>query len=124
MSGSSRHATAAGAEAADRNSRPCYNPVVLERLTIDDFRPLAGSAFRVADGSIALRLERVAAVMESERARLTRQPFSLFFRGPTETPLSQGIHSLEHDSFPEPLPIFLVPVGRNAEGWEYEAVFT
>jgi uncharacterized protein DUF6916 len=102
----------------------CYNQRVLESLTIDDFHPHVGSAFQVADPSIELRLEQVAAVMESERARRKRTPFSLFFRGPTEPLLPQKIYELRHSAFPEPLGIFLVPVGRTREGIQYEAVFT
>lgn len=97
---------------------------MLDKLTVDDFRPLSGELFHVTEHGIDLRLERVAEVMESERARLKRQPFSLFFRGPSEPQLPQGTWSLRNEAFPEPLPIFIVPIGRNDEGVEYEAVFT
>lgn len=97
---------------------------MLESLTIDDFRPHVGSAFHVSDPSIELHLEQVAAVMESERARLKRTPFSLFFRGPVEPLLPQKIYELRHSAFGEPLSMFLVPIGRIREGIQYEAVFT
>jgi hypothetical protein len=97
---------------------------VLDRLTVDDFQPLTGEVFHVTELGIDLRLERVTQVMESERARLKRQPFSLFFRGPSTPRLPQGSYSLEQAHFSEGLTIFIVPVGRNDEGVEYEAVFT
>lgn len=97
---------------------------MLDKLTVDDFRPLAGESFHLTEHGIDLRLERVAEVMESERARLKRQPFSLFFRGPSDPRLPQGSYSLEQARFAEPLTIFIVPVGRNDEGVEYQAVFT
>lgn len=97
---------------------------MLETLKVDDFEPLTGQTFHLGELEIELRLERVARVMESERARLNRQPFSLYFRGPLEPPLPQRIYPLEHPNFAEPLEIFLVPVGRNDDGFEYEAVFS
>ena len=48
--------------------------------------------------------------------------FSLFFRGPLDPQLSQGTYPLECESLGS-LPLFLVPMGRNAEGMTYEAVF-
>lgn len=97
---------------------------MLETLTVDDFKPLEGQVFRVEEYSLDLQLERVMPVMESERARLQRQPFSLIFRGSGERMLGQRIYALAHPHFPEPLEIFLVPVGRYQEGFEYEAVFS
>jgi hypothetical protein len=97
---------------------------MLERLTVDDFGPLIGERFRLPEQGLEVILERAMVVMESERAILPRQPFSLIFRGPEQPCLSQGIYTLEHSAFSDPLEIFLVPVGVSAEGHEYEAVFT
>ncbi len=97
---------------------------MLEMLTIDDFRPHVGSIFAVAEPPAELRLERVAGVMESERAQLARQAFSLFFRGPAAPVLPQRIYAVRHPAIEGELGIFLVPVGRDATGVEYEAVFT
>ena len=71
---------------------------------------------------VELRLTRAAKVMESEAARLARTPFSLFFLAPVLLP--QQIHRLTHEGFAGPLDIFLVPIGRDASGFTYEAVFT
>jgi hypothetical protein len=97
---------------------------VLDTLTIDDFKPHVGSSFVISDPPAQLRLERVSAVMESESARLKRQPFSLYFLGPSEQILPQRIYDLHHDGFASPLGLFLVPIGRTSEGIQYEAVFT
>jgi hypothetical protein len=78
----------------------------------------------VSDPAIELQLEKVGAVMESERARLKRQPFSLFFLGPPDRVMPQKIYELRHSAFPEALAIFLVPIGRTKAGVQYEAVFT
>jgi hypothetical protein len=97
---------------------------MLDRLTIDSFIPHVGTSFWLQAGSrkIELRLTSAAKVMESEAARLTRAPFSLFFLVPVVLP--QQIYRLTHEAFAEPLDIFLVPVGRDASGVTHEAVFT
>jgi hypothetical protein len=99
---------------------------MLDQLTIDFFEPLVGSSFWAVfetGGKVELRLERVARVMESEAARLKRTAFSLFFRGPKSLKLPQQIYNLSHEAFAEPQGIFLVPVGEEANGYIYEAVF-
>ena len=97
---------------------------MLDKLTIESFTPHLGTSFWLhAEGrAIELRLIRAAKVMESEAARLTRTPFSLFFLAPVLLP--QQIYRLTHEGFAEPLDIFLVPIARDASGFTYEAVFT
>ncbi len=51
-----------------------------------------------------------------------RDPFRLLFRGPGEPVLSQHTHRLGHPALGV-LEIFLVPVGRDAQGTSYEAIF-
>jgi hypothetical protein len=99
---------------------------MLDQLTIESFEPHVGSSFWVREGDhkIELRLERAAKVMESEAARLPRNPFSLYFLGPGSVFLEQKIYHITHDAFPDGLDIFLVPVGKEASGFLYEAVFT
>lgn len=100
---------------------------MLDQLTIDSFEPHVGTSFwALGDkgGKVELRLVRVGRVMASEAARLQRVAFSLFFLGPKSIYLPQSIYNIAHDSFPEPQGIFLVPVGEEAGGYLYEAVFT
>jgi hypothetical protein len=107
----------------------CYNAAMLDQLTIETFEPLVGSSFwvhtRTETGThkVELRLERAAKVMESEAARLARNPFSLYFVGPESIYLEQKIYHVTHDAFPDGLDIFIVPVGKDARGYLYEAVF-
>jgi hypothetical protein len=97
---------------------------MLDKLTIASFEPHVGTSFwlHAADRKIELRLTRAAKVMESEAARLTRTPFSLFFLAPVLLP--QQIYRVTHDAFAEPLDIFMVPVARDTGGFTHEAVFT
>jgi hypothetical protein len=69
-----------------------------------------------------LRLTAAKKVMASEAARLKRSAFSLFFLAPLLVP--QQIYRVTHEAFPEPLDLFLVPIGQEPNGFSYEAVFT
>lgn len=98
---------------------------MLETLTYDQFAKLAGTSFHLAQGGqrYELQLVSVGKVMESQAARLKRNAFSLFFLGPHEPLFEQRIYRLEHEQL-EALEIFIVPVGHDAAGILYEAVFT
>ena len=48
--------------------------------------------------------------------------FSIFLRGPFETPLLQGCYDMEHTALGSLL-IFIVPIGPDKTGMRYEAVF-
>jgi len=97
---------------------------LLDELTIETFEPLVGSSFWVHEKGhkIEMRLTSARKVMESEAARLKRNPFSLFFVAPLLLP--QQIYHLTHESLAEPLDIFLVPISQEPTGYAYEAVFT
>jgi hypothetical protein len=97
---------------------------LLDQLTIETFQPLVGSSFwvHVKEHKVELRLTAAMKVMESEAARLPRNPFSLFFLSPILLP--QQTYRLSHEAFAEPLEIFLVPVSREPDGYAHEAVFT
>ena len=51
-----------------------------------------------------------------------REPFALLFRGPAQPVLGQRMYRLEHAQAGV-LELFLVPVGRDAQSVQYEAVF-
>ncbi len=51
------------------------------------------------------------------------RPFSLLFRGPCDPILTQGMHDLVNETLPL-RSVFLVPVGREDDGYRYEAVFS
>jgi len=51
-----------------------------------------------------------------------QEQFSAIFRAPLNAPLAQGVYQLEHAQFGT-FGIFLVPVGRDQQGLEYEALF-
>jgi len=99
---------------------------MLDQLTIDRFEPHVGSIFRIHPSEnevVELRLDRVAAVMASEAARLKRTAFSLYFSGPPPL-LRQRMYRMEHEVFGEGADVFLVPLGATPQSVAYEAVFT
>jgi len=95
-------------------------------LTMESFEPYTGTSFWVefpTGGKVELRLVRVAKVMESAAARLPRHPFSLYFIGPKSYRLEQQTYHLTHPER-EPIDIFLVPIGADAQTFQYEAAFS
>ena len=76
--------------------------------------------FRVDEGPIELTL------VECQRLKAhpgtIRDPFSVIFLGPVESLLPQRTYELRNEGT-SPLAIFLVPVGRNADGFLYQAIF-
>lgn len=67
---------------------------------------------------LELELVSVSGLIETERQR----NFSVIFRGPLDRPVGQGTYRIEHDNL-ESVDLFIVPVGRTEQGFEYEAVF-
>lgn len=71
-----------------------------------------------ADKTVELELTQIT---ESNAAPNYEQ-FALELRGPADAYLPQQIYSLEHERMGT-MSIFLVPVGRDERGFEYEAIF-
>ena len=101
----------------------------LAALTLERFRPHVGDTFAltatVADSGeqveLAFVLEEAVEVAATGEAG-AREPFSLRFRVPLETVLPQQVFPLRHEQLGT-LEIFLVPIGQDAGGVRYEAVF-
>jgi hypothetical protein len=93
-------------------------------LTLDDFRPRLNETFHLQTDAAPMDLALSEAVpvgsqpLEGERT----QAFSLLFTGPSEPLLAQQIYRMAHPEMGE-IDIFLVPVGSDSEGVQYEAVF-
>jgi hypothetical protein len=92
--------------------------------TLDDFRAAVGGTFALHAGDgLGLELRLVDAQATGDRAAgVPRDPFRLAFLGPADPSLPQRTYRLEHDALGE-LDVFLVPIGRDAGGTTYEAIF-
>jgi hypothetical protein len=102
----------------------------LGSLTADAFAAHLATVFRLQTGGEPLPLELVEVQRASYAGKPAavgpagrREPFSLLFRGPRSPYALQGNHRLEHDQLGT-LELFLVPLGPDAAGMRYEAVFT
>jgi hypothetical protein len=102
---------------------------MLEKLTREDFLPLVGTSFRVKTDSgsdVDLKLQEVRDLgPRPERlvkAGTRASAFSLRFVGPATGFLPQRTWSLTHEAFGA-ISIFLVPIGRAEEGFQYESIF-
>jgi hypothetical protein len=98
---------------------------MIEDFTPATFSELVGEPFRLLldDGS-GLDLELVSvtpAPVRPGEAR-EREPFSIVFRGPTEPVAPQRIYPLENEHLGA-FELFVVPIGPDESGMQYEAVF-
>ena len=93
---------------------------MLESLTQETFKENLNSAFTLQigeDKSLVLELIDCNDLGSTE----IQDQFSLIFRGPGDPYLQQMIYSLRHEKLGE-LSLFLVPVGKGADGFHYEAI--
>lgn len=80
-----------------------------------------GTDFDVVDDPakvFPLQLTHITEHLKTE----SQETFSLFFHGPLEPFLSQGICKLNHAVLGQ-LELFLVPVARDEDGFQYESLF-
>src|SRR5579872_6718939 len=101
----------------------------LAAAAVETFQPHVGTAFRVGAGedpTVVLTLTEAQAVslgdVEAPGPDGPRAPFSLVFTGPAANPLAQGTYALEH-RVQGRFDLFLVPVGMDETGRQYEAAF-
>lgn len=96
---------------------------MLERLSLDDFTPLVSQRFHVTVPGGVLDLTLVEASPAGAAAAGRRAPFSLVFRGAATPVLPQAIYPFDHPSLGT-IEMFIVPIGPDAGGMTYEAVFS
>jgi hypothetical protein len=93
---------------------------------LEDFAAQLDSHFGVdlTDGTVyPLKLTEASAYARaSAPAGFRAKPFQLKFRGPGPGYLPQQIHLLHHPALGSH-EIFLVPIGQDADGFLYRAVF-
>jgi hypothetical protein len=100
----------------------------IEWLTYDDFAGRVSEQFDVSVGEgPSVPMVLVEATTSSVAGGQgpdgqERMQFSLVFRGPAAQALPQSTYPITHAELGE-LELFLVPLGPDAEGMRYEAVF-
>jgi uncharacterized protein DUF6916 len=94
---------------------------VIENLTKEMFSDSLHTTFRLeTEPARAMELQLVQLSEGVSSAR--QEQFSLLFRGPLDHFLPQKTYHLEHEKLGD-FDLFLVPVGREQDGFRYEAVF-
>lgn len=98
---------------------------MLEKLTHDDFLKWLHQKYEIHhDGAmLEVELTECRTLPYPGRKDAQRVPFAVIFRGPLQPVLSQRIYKLEGGSIGS-LEIFIVPVGPDAVGMRYEAIFS
>jgi hypothetical protein len=94
---------------------------VSEILTKEVFSENLNTRFRIpmpAGNAAELDLVEVVETMSTPR----QQQFSVVFRGSLDYLLPQGTYHMEHEKMGE-IDLFIVPVGKEPDGFLYEAVF-
>lgn len=95
----------------------------LGKLVYSDFSPHLNGVFTIQIGDLCIETRLVRVVPWGDTHDNRRQPFALTFRGPREPILPQQIHALGNPLLGT-LEIFLVPVGPDELGMQYEAIFS
>ena len=101
---------------------------MLEDFTLETFAGRVGQRFRIAVDDtdwVEAELAEASAIgpQPAPASGSERSPFSIVFRGPPDPLLPQRIYRFEHDELGS-FDLFVVPIGRDAAGVDYEAVFT
>lgn len=93
------------------------------RLKYTDFVPHLNSKFTIhADSE---QIDSILINVDLKNAQgddNNEMSFSIIFQTPKDTSLLQRVYTVEHENMGE-LDIFLVPIGANVDGLQYEAVF-
>ena len=98
---------------------------MIENFDASTFSERDGEPFRLlSDDGSTLELELVAVTPGSvpRNDAHERAPFSIVFRGPLEPVLPQRIYRFEHDELGS-FELFIVPIGPDESGMQYQAVF-
>ena len=97
---------------------------MLESLDVASFTPRLGETFMLEAGDgTELSLILSEARTWGSSAGGKREPFRLLFHGPVKPWVPQRTYKLRNESLGTE-EIFLVPIGPDARGMRYEAIFS
>jgi uncharacterized protein DUF6916 len=90
-------------------------------LTYENFATNLNTMFRIYV-SEHQTIEAVLSEVSEHLLSPGQERFSLVFRAPNQPFLPQGMHRFEHDQIGS-FDLFIVPIGRDDQRTQYEAVF-
>lgn len=93
-------------------------------LTEQEFSRHLNSTFQLnlEHHSMELKLVEVSAYLPGKNEQAGMERFSIYFDGPPDRRLPQGLHHLEHADMGG-FDLFLVPIAGDEKKLRYEAVF-
>jgi hypothetical protein len=94
-------------------------------LTEEEFSKYVNTIFSInldEQSAVELELVQVKGYMNRPGDAEGMERFSVFFKGPTQPFLTQNTYSLSNEGMGT-IDLFLVPIGRDGDGFSYEAVF-
>ncbi len=90
-------------------------------LTKKMFEQAMHSTFRIRlEGSESIEVEQIE--LNEGPSAPHQEQFAVVFHGPAHQRLGQGLYKFDHDAMGE-FGLFIVPVGKDRDGFLYEAVF-
>jgi len=98
----------------------------LATISCDVFMPHVGSAFKVGVGGppiATFTLTSAVDLPQWRRKSAPRSPFTLNLLGPPQPIVQQATYLFQHDVLGD-MQLFVVPVGADANGVQYEIHFT
>jgi hypothetical protein len=97
----------------------------LNPLAQATYTPLLNSEFHIHSGELTIPVQLVSVAGANPKLKVPRsvaqEQFSLLFRAPGDSNLSQEMHTLSHPTLGT-FSLFLVPVGTQAHDMHYEAI--
>jgi hypothetical protein len=95
----------------------------MDILSLEHFVPRLNETFiALSDGHAPFVLVEARPLTNLKWAGMLRAPFSLLFRNESPVLFMQKIYRLKHQTLGE-LGIFLLPIGRDRDGFLYQAIF-
>ena len=98
--------------------------MVAEKLTCEDFEPHLGTGFTILDEDVpptTLTLTEAKPLNSMQKIERDREPFALLFEGPAPL-VEQRTYAFRHDVMGD-RHIFIVPIAKIEDGFQYEAIF-
>jgi hypothetical protein len=117
--------TSAAAEASKGASSPALDDIrvdTLTGLTSESFSEQMDSTFRVQVSALNVQSLKLVGVSESSRSA-HGTAFDVVFLGQKGQAFDQGTYVVQHGKMGS-FPLFLVPVGKAANGVYYQAIFS
>jgi hypothetical protein len=98
---------------------------MLAGLTHQDFAKCVHQKCQVHRGPTSVEMELIECrkLGSPGRTESQREPFALLLRGPKSPVLSQQMYPIDFQGLGT-LEIFIVPLGPDESGMQYEAIFT